>query len=75
MPRATLWRDLHRVDVWELLVFPHGMVERDTRDWLEKRDGRDALKAEGFGTSSRACRVRLACLAHASRARGDRRLA
>ena len=27
MPRATLWRDLHRVDVWELLVFPHEVAQ------------------------------------------------
>jgi len=22
MPHASLWRDLHRVDVWELSAFP-----------------------------------------------------
>ena len=33
MPRHALWRDLHRVDVWELLTFP--------REWPDTSDGED----------------------------------
>ena len=24
MPHDVLWRDIHKVDVWELLAFPRG---------------------------------------------------
>jgi hypothetical protein len=39
MPYASLWRDLHRVDVWELLAFPtkwHSISEWE--DFLEMLD-------------------------------------
>lgn len=48
MPRATLWRDLHRVDVWELLVFPHEVAQFFRgEDFLEIFEERGINGSEG----------------------------